>query len=541
MQTHSTKSLTRTIGVVLQNPLRALSLAAKKLQKPAIPENSSFCYVREDEHVQTVIYLYNYWSENYKIEKPQITFELITSEGNAMGKYPVTLEPNGSATVRVADIISHVGAKKPFEGSVLATIASPNLVEGRPLQMNVDYFHSNGKRVSGVHSQWGLTTEKQHELLASFHVVVDKETDTHVVLRNTLSKKSKHQTISPKLILTNHSGKKIETTIPPIPPHGMARVNVRELFPDAQTFLEGKAGNLEVSTETIMGRCLFYHHNPAKNTFTFDHATQHHGMKKDFSYTLEEMQCMGIGPVAVGPVRVDKKEDTYILPFVDFLGEEKEYAMDLSIFDQEGKRILHQEKILTLHPSAVPRLHLQPLLEKAKIALPFHGSFQLSMHASPTNAKFPRTFHIISGYSTLNQVTEYQFDSGLFNMPENNLSNEYQTTKIFSRIMATPEHSTLLCLINASGGKEYARASSTQIAVFNTSGQTIGEKTIVIPPRGCAFVYLSKEFPNLVQALSSSGGNGSVKVRDRTARIVGPHIILDQQGEFQCTDHLVGG
>lgn len=541
MNPHSTKSLTRTLGIVLQNPLRALSLAAKKLRKPAVPQNSSFCYAREDDSIQTIIYLYNYWSENYKIERPTIQFQLITPQGETSAPYSITLEPNGCAAVRVEEILSRVGMKKPFEGSVLTTISSPNLVEGRPLQMNVDYFHSKGKRISTVHSQWGITHEKQHELLASFHVIVDKETDTHLVLRNTLSKKTKHATTPPALTLTNHLGKSLHATIPSLPPHGMARISVRELFPDAEKFLEGKPGNVEVSSETVMGRCLFYHHHSPTDTFTFDHATQHHAMKGDYSYSLEEMQRMGIGPVAVGPVRVDANEDTYLLPFVDFLGEEKEYFMDLHLYDAQGNEILKREKILTLHPHAIPRMALQPLLREMKISLPFEGSFQLSMHASSSNAKFPRTFHIIAGYQSAHGTTEYQFDSGLFNMPEHNLSNEYQTTKIFGRIKASENHSPAICLINASGNKHYSRATSTLISVFNPLGETIGEKTIVIPPRGCAFVQLSKEFPELVQALSPWEGNGVVKVRDRTARVVGPHIIIDRHGEFEAIDHLVGG
>ena len=534
------ESIPRAVMVTLSNPLRAMTLAKKKLSAPRVPENSSFCYVREDEKMSTTIYLYNYWSENYKIERPEITFNILNADGKNLGKKSVVLEPNASAAVRVGDILTHVNVPTPFEGTVLTTITSPHLVDKRPLQMNVDYFYANGSRVSGVHSQWGKLSEPKKEMLASFHVDVKPDINTHVVFRNTFHQTKNVPGVHAQLSLINHRGVKMVQNYPDISPHGMKKISVRDHFPNTETFLEGKHGNLEVTSSAEMGRCLFYH-EMSDGSFCFDHATQYLGEQEDFAFTLEQMKQMGIGTVGVGPVYVSGERDTYVIPFADFFQKETVYSLDLTIFDANGKTILMRPRAATIHPGETPRIAMGSLLSEEGISLPFEGVYRLSYHVAETIPRYPRTFHTITGYTFPRGKTEYQFDSGLFNMPTHNFSNEYQTSKIFSRVLVNENFNTMIFLTNASGETGYSKTSATTLSVFDPSGKTVAEKTIAIPANGCVFVHLEKEFPSLKKDLSEGNGVGTVKVRDRTTRIVGAHFILGPNGDWLASDHLVGG
>lgn len=533
-------TLTRSLQMIIFHPLKAFSLLKKKLKQPRVPENSSYCYFVENEELSTVIYLYNYWSENYKIERPEIKFHLLDMEGNEKGTHVVFLSPNGCAAVKGNDLLSAAGIQS-FEGSVLTTITHPLLVQGRPLQMNVDYFFANGKKVTGVHSQWGINAEPKDEVLASFHVQVHSDRDTFVVFRNTLHTKHAPRAEPVTIELLNHKGEKKETTLSTIPPMGMRKVSVRELFPESDSFLDGKPGNLNVTSHTEMGRCLFYHHDANENEYTFNHATQNLLLNGNGFYTLDEMKRMGIGPVGAGPVRVEGKWDTYLLPFVDFFEDVDHYFLDLCVFDHAGKKILERPQHLKMTPRTVTRIDFNEVLSKGNVPQPFSGSFRLSFHIEERTPKYPKGLHYIAGFSHGNHHTEFQFDSGLFNMPTHNLSNEYQTSKIFSRALSTNEFQTSIFLINSSGETGYAKESKTQLYVFDAEGKTIGEKTIKLPANGSQFISLEEEFPNMKNDLSSCHGNGVIKVRDRTTRISGFHFIQDRKGNFQCSDHLVGG
>ncbi len=540
MHTINPATFSRSLQMIIFHPLRAFSLLKKKLKQPRVPENSSYCYFVENGDVNTTIYLYNYWSENYKIERPEIKFHLLDMDGNEKGTHTVTLPPNGCAAVKGKDLLAAAGMDS-LEGSVLTTITNPLLVQGRPLQMNVDYFFANGKKVTGVHSQWGINPDPKDEQLASFHIQVHTTQDTFVVFRNTLHKKHAPRAEPVSMELINHKGEKRETTLSTIPPMGMRKVSVKELFPGSEAFLDGKPGNLKVSSHTEMGRCLFYHHDAEENEYTFNHATQNLLFNGNGSYTLEEMKRMGIGPVGAGPVRVEGKWDTYLLPFVDFFEDVDHYFLDLCLFDGSGKKILELPQHVKMTPRTVTRIDFADVLAKGGISTPFEGSFRISFHIEERITKYPKGLHYIAGFSHGKHHTEFQFDSGLFNMPTHNLSNEYQTSKIFSRALSTNDFQTSIFLINSSGETGYAKESTTQLYVFDAEGKTIGEKTIKLPANGSRFITLEEEFPTMKEALASSQGNGVVKVRDRTARISGFHFIQDRKGNFQCSDHLVGG
>jgi hypothetical protein len=233
--------------------------------------------------------------------------------------------------------------------------------------------------------------------------------------------------------------------------------------------------------------------------------------------------------------------DTYVLPFVDFPPGISEYAFDLTVFNASGEEVARTHEPLVLHPGAVPILRFKELLPTMGIKLPFEGSFRLSYHLREETPTYIKGFHFIAGHQEGSYRTEYQWDAGLFNMPTHNLSNEYQTTKVFCRILVNDRFKTSVFLVNPSGERGYSRSTKTNLTIFNPEGNVIGEKLISLPPNGSVTLDLEEHFPGVRERLSPWGGSGIFKVRDTTSRVTGFHYVQDRHGNYLAADHLFGG
>lgn len=530
------------VQTVVQNPVKALYFARTKLIKPKLIENSSFFYAREDEEMSTVLYVYNYWSENYKIERPELTYTLLDAAGRDLGSMSLTLEPNSVNAVPVSKIMDACHVSKPFEGSVLGTIASEKLFDKRPFQMNVDYFYDNGKKMTSVHSQGGFAPYPDEELQTSYHISGEENQETFLVIRNTLTgKRFNGKKFAPVISLLNHRGERIEKKGPVIPPKGMARVKITELFPEARAFLDGKAGNAEVKLGAEVLRSLFYIYDSKKKTYSFNHGTEHKTVNPKSFFTYSEMKQMGVGPVNDNWLIENVDLHTRSIPCVNICEGESSYHLDLTIFDEAGKKIGMKEKVCTVSRGTVPTLDFSEILSTMSVQTPFQGTFQLSLHAEEGTQKYPRTFSLITEFYNDAQHGGVQFDSGLLNMPTHNLSNEFQTTKIFGRVIANEKFKTKIGLINGSGEAGCTRASNSQIMLIGGDGKIIDEKTILLPPNGAQMISLEESFPEIQKQLASWNGVGLIKVRDRTCRVIGYHFVENRHNELMAVDHLVGG
>lgn len=531
------------IHTAIENPIKALYFARKTVHKPKTIQNSSFCWISEGAEFSTTLYLYNYWSENYKIERPTVVFAVYDVHGKLKGEYPATLEPNGTTSFPVATILEKIGVSLPFEGSILGKITSEKLADKRPFQMNVDYFYDNGKKITSVHSQGGLASYPDTEIQTSFHVSSEPHQETYFIVRNCLDGSMLNgKAFAPTIALLNHKGQRLTAKGPKIPPRGLARIRTRELFPQLDSFLEGKPGNAEIEVGAEVLRSLFYIYDTKTHTYTFNHGTEHKTVYSEHFFTLEQMNQMGIGPVGVGWIIEDNQQHTRLIPCVNICEGEDEYGLNLTLFDTSGKVLVHKEGFTIVRRGETPSIEMHDWIKKAGIASPFTGTFRLSMQAREQNKKYPKLFSFITEFYDKHDLAGVQFDSGLHNMPTHNLSNEFQTTKVFSRIHESGTFHTRIGLINSSGEKGCTRESNTLIQLLGGNGAILGEKTIIIPPNGSRWINLEECFPTIHQDLKPWGGIGTIKVRDRTCRVVGFHFVgRKKESTFLAVDHLFGG
>lgn len=539
---YSGQVLQKAVSTLVKNPLKAWRFASSKLVKKTVVENSSFCWVKEDEEFSTVLYLYNYWSENYKIQEPVLNLTLLDSAGKDYGVLKVRLLPDETRAIPVSELMQSLGVSKPFEGSVLAMISEKGLVENRPFQMNVDYFYAGGKKVTAVHSQGGFALLPDGEIQTSFHISADPKQDTFLIVRNSLNGDGfNKKTFSPVITLLNHKGEQLQAKGPSIAPKQVVRISVKNLFPQAEDFLESKPGNAEIRLGAKVLRNMFYIYDEQIKTYCFNHATEHKTADTTRYFTPEQVQLMGIGPVGVNWVLDDGSLHTRLIPCINLCEGEKSYYLDLAAFYPDGSLALSEEKVSKVSKGEVPVIEFPRLLKKHKVRIPFEGTFRLSIHHSPEIKKYPSGFSYITEYYDKARWTAIQFDSGLFNMPNYNLAKEFQTTKVFSRVIYNNDFYTSIGLVNPSGETGCNRISNTNVRLLNAKGDVVGEKTIQLPTNSSVWVDLKEWFPDIEEHLKDSKGIGTVKVRDRTCRVIGFHFVDDCNKISLAGCHMFGG
>src|SRR5579883_1828257 len=81
---------------------------------PEVTKNQGQCWFFESEDFHTRVYVYNYWTENYKIPNATLTYTLFDSAGKQVGTGSEPLSENYTAAFDSRELIPRHGLRRPF-------------------------------------------------------------------------------------------------------------------------------------------------------------------------------------------------------------------------------------------------------------------------------------------------------------------------------------------------------------------------------------------------------------------------------------------
>jgi hypothetical protein len=499
--------------------------------------NSSFCWIKEGDGVSTLVYVYNYWSENYGIRRVRLRWTLYDGAGRRRGRGVRALRPDETIVITSADLLREAGVATPFEGNLVCELRHPKLRPGLPVQMLGEYRASDGT-ASCVHSQWGFYERTRPKGAAGghIHLLSDDVYETVIVSQNcSRSKRGRDlRANAPRVTFYNAEGDARTVVMRPIPPCGFARYTLREMVSDGDRFLAGGSGNARVEMWTPSIR-TFHFHRRRDGSISVNHAAGDYASQPDKITPVPRatFERFGRASLAIGPAwEGDGVTSRYVLHnnYVPIGAQ----AFDVHLYDAEGVLKLHRPAYVVLDPRQTRVVSLGELLREGGLTAPFRGSVQFAFSLRSDTVFCPPVFQLVTELSVGGRIAGVDAGSDIFNASPGR-------TKIFSRALETADDETWACVANPSSDPRGGRPSSTTVSLIAADGSDRLTALVVIPAQGAFFQPLRAIFPDAAAFLARTGGLGLVKFRDVTTRLYGFHIVRHRPNGSLAIDHLIGG
>ncbi len=514
---------------------------AKKLRDAVVRRlpktNSSFCWIKEGEGISTVMYVYNYWVENYGIPRVRLRWTLFDEAGRRRGRGRRELRVDETAAIAAADLLREANVTGPFEGNLVFELTHPRLRPGLPVQVLGEYRAADGT-MSCVHSQWGFYERTRPKGAAGGHIhVFSDDTYETVIISQNCSRSQRARDLranAPRVTFYNAGGDARAVTMPSIPPCGFAHYMLRDVVSDGDRFLSGGSGNARVEMATPSIR-TFHYHRRRDGSISVNHAAGDYASRPDrvTPALRETFDRFGRGPLAIGPAwEGDGVSSRYVLHnnYVP-IGS---YAFDVHLYDVDGGLKLHRPAYVVLDPRQTRIVSLAKLLKEGGLVSPFRGSVQFALSLRSDAILCPSVFQLVTELSAGGRIAGCDAGSDVFNAAP-------QRTKIFARALETSDYETWVCVANPSSDPCGGRPSTTTVSLITADGRARLTASVAIPTQGALFQPLHAVFSEAAAFLDRTGGIGLLKVRDVTTRLYGYHIVRHRTLGSVAIDHLIGG
>ncbi len=314
-----------------------------------------------------------------------------------------------------------------------------------------------------------------------------------------------------QVTLYNEQGNEKRVPLPPFKPFSMRRIMISELFPDAEIFLGGRLGQVEIEGNfpQIMKRIAYGIQNKQTGTFSFDHA-----------FHVVDSQMTVEGSIRV-PMTAEQRErwpKGWFTPFFVIETEQVSSSailfhsvrdilpkhIDLLLYDMEGKRLKEIPSYAYLSKNEVKRVDVRELLLQHGIPLPFIGMVELIYHKDPSYKYYSRVLDVCVEYNTKGRFGSVIYGSELWNGPKAIQNNKYHSC---SRIVCNEAQTTYLAISNC--GYTYDYSLSTRFTLNLCSKGGIKRKaTGILGPNATIFKAIDEFFPDAQELLAGTQGVG---------------------------------
>jgi hypothetical protein len=498
--------------------------------------NSAFCWIKEGEGVSTLLYVYNYWSENYGMARVRIRWILCDRNGRRLGKGIRELRPDETAVIPAAALLAEAGVTAPFEGNVVLELSDRRLQTGRPLQMLGEY-HSAAGAVSCVHGQWGFYERSRARGAAAghIHVLADADYETYIVTQNCSPSRraADARANTPRVTFFAARGEARTVEGKSIAPWGFDRYSVATMLPGGEAFLRG-GGNASVQSWTPSIRTFYYHRHRRDGSISVNHAAGDYAALPARSAPLSRaaLARFGRGPLTVALAWSGEGIASRYVLHNNYVPVGT-HAFDVSLFDLDGVLKLELKEDLVLSPRETRVVLLTDLLSRAGMGPAFKGTVQFAL--SLREVACPSVFQLVPEYIAGDRLSACDVGSDVYT------PDPSQRTKIFARAVETATRETFVCVAHPSSDPAWTAPSGTTISLIAGDGSARLATEVAIPIQGALFAPVATMFPDAARFLERSGGVGLLKVRDVTARLMGYHLVRDRPSGALAIDHLFGG
>jgi hypothetical protein len=502
----------------------------------AAAENSSFTWAVADDDLTTRVWLHNYWSDAYGIERPVLDATLIDGGGCEVATWVIALAPNATEVIDVREQCRQAGQVLPFEGQLLLRLAHDNVVAGRPVQVFAEYVGDCGE-ATGVHGQYGLVEKPFGQLISGMRVEAGRGVRTAVVFANTFEGSHGGTAMRTGLEVRNAAGQRRHLQLDRLAPRATQRVYLDDAFPGLAAFLGGSTGHMRLQlpcpTSRVANFVEFGDGRRVVNHGTVDR-TFDQGRGRPPSWTES-------WPVASALGVCTERRDT-VLTFPNVFGPiAGDYDVRTDVYAPSGDHI--GTRVTRVPQGGLGQCSLRDALHDWGVALPAFVHAEVSVHPIEGIPEWPAYIDILVAIvddATL--AAEVQVGGEFFNaaIPDGIPAPDIRRTRTFGRVEVTAGSTTWLFLANPAGRTGYDVTANPMLTLFDLEGTAVATARLEVPPHGCVLIQIADLFSAGMEALGDNG-SGVVRVRDTSARLYGYYCVETAGARTMPICHLIGG
>ncbi len=502
--------------------------------KIAPAETNAITWVRESAEFHTRLYIFNYWTEHYGVERVPISIDVRASDGTVLGGESITLDPRETRVVEAGPILSKLGIATPFVGSFVLRRTDGGAGTGIPLKLLHEFY---GERFAASIHEYGTVDDFGYRE-RQVGVIVCNDPDVEDVEIGLVNcERAKKGAAASELIvrLYDHSGRTTEVRAERLAPGQSTLLSLTKLIPDWRSFVGDKPGNISILLPSSIGRPLVFHRSRSGSSYCLNHLT---GDKSRPPFVLrgDALKNAGLGPVFAAGVVFDAKVTTAVSLIMNW-GFNLSFEIEGQIFDEKGKNVGTFGK--KLRPWETWVHDLSTSLSIARPAAPWVGSVLLY----PKNNEFvPTSFDANMEYMGPGWRQSVNLGSSVLNLGslQNIRSNQVGRTKNFLRVRHDDQWDTDVIVVNHSSRPDYDVPSQTTFRLISGDGLRQSIQTISIPARGVLHGSISSLFPDFA-AVMGNGSVGTLHVRDTNVKLLGIHMLRNRRTGALSGDHYFGG
>ena len=482
----------------------------------------------------TRIYVYNYWSWNYKLEGVALNVRFTDREGRIVCARTVAIPPHGHHAIDARELLANEGIRE-LEGEAFFQMTGNGLNPENPIQLIADYEYPHG--LTSVHGQGGLSDYTFSQRMHQLAVRESSEWSTSFDVKNHYIG---DEPLQGQILveLFNGAGQRQQVEIPVPPSQAGKRYDVRELFPAAVALLgeTGGLGHLRVTAPYKMHRLFYMHTNGKTGTQSVNHGTVEHNHHYDewTGIPSDVYRQMGCRPVTVAPVLLSNEFDSRVI-LINAMGPpEGDQIVQIDVYNEQGgpAPVVSTRVELPKHHSRV--IEFASLVGRKL----FQGHATISVPWREGLAAYPRQVDCIPEVSWRGYPGATHVGSGAFNIATGNEYFRQSGTRIFARIIADGQTETTTVMIYPTCGHESPAESATEMALIRDDGAML-QGILRIPRNGTRVFRLQELFPEASSFLRR--GSCTLRLADKQVRLLGFHLTRCAGKPGIAMDHFFGG
>lgn len=479
-------------------------------------------FLKANADWNTLITIYNYWTWLYKLQGITVEVRFVDNEGRVAVSREVHVPPHGSAVVDARAWLEGMD----FEGEAVFVMKAEGLFPENPIQLIADYVHKDS--ISSVHGQGGLV---DYDFSQRLHMIAVRE---HDGWRTSFDVKNHHIQIRSEepvaVDLYDEKGRSLRATIPVPAPGAGRRYFVDEVFPEAASFLRGRAGHLRVTSPYKMHRIFYMQEHAGTGAISVNHGTveHNHNYPEWSGIPGDVYRELGCAPVSVGPV-VEHAGMTSGLTVINTMGPpEAPRRVTVDLFPGEGAAEPQLALEFELVPGESRTIDFADLVPEG-----FLGHARVWLRHRDDREAYPRQVDCIPYVRRHGFEAATHVGSGAFNLAQDNDYFRQLKTRIFARLQ---RGRTQALLIYPTCGHASPEASDTQVTLLRPDGQSMSAQ-VSVPRNG----VLRLDVPQLFPDYDGQDEVFTLRLEDRTVRLIAFHLTEHPGSGALAMDHFFGG
>jgi hypothetical protein len=508
--------------------------------EPGPVTNSGITWVVADDQRTTLVWVHNYWSGAYGIERPTISATLLDLSGTSISTWSFTLDPDATAVIDVRARVRSAGIEGHFDGQLLLELTDDHLVARRPLQMITDFVHDDHS-VSCVHGQYGRQIRPIGQVVGYMRAEARPGVRTAIVVVNTYDGPGHPRTYRPRVTVRDAQGNELNTVLDDLGLLESRVVWLDEVFEGLESFLGGTPGTVAVHLPCPNQRVACFTHYEDRRGLIVNHGTGETWFGTPGTCPAEWHQSE---PVSSCVVECSITRDTTLSFANVWAPDAAVYTAEITFFDHSGAIWFRHEvavarrALVTVSARDLMVAHGVTMSSKPSLA---HAEVRLRS-GSPSQDR-PAVFDTLLGIVDDGKLVGEALIGGEFlnaPVPAGSWLPDVRRSRSFVRARTGGGYRTRLLVANPSGSPHYDVTAHTLCTLIDPQGTRRTTAEIEIPPHGFLDLDVTTLFPDASEVLGPEG-IGTVHLRSTDARLYGVHVLEHPSSATVAIDHLVGG